>query len=323
MHVVKYQSRQIVITLVMALSLLGRAATGAWAANAGLIVTASGDVQVKSPDSGWSAAGSFTGLANDSHIKVGDRGSAIVVLYKDGSRFQASAGSTLTVTENAVQSTGGPALTRLPSLKLQHVALLQSSRIAGGRPAAVTLRDPAEAVIEVRSLGISSTLDSRPNFSWESIKDATSYKIRVWDAENKLIWQKDVPGDSCAYPADAPLLKPGVEYIWEINTATAAGNYKGEGLFTVMEPDKKAAVAAELEAVGDLGDESATDTIKIEIYSRYNLWDDAISTYKKLNDRTPGSPVVLDNLAKVLGDQGQHRLAAKYHAMADQAATQK
>lgn len=317
MHVVKYQSRQIVITLVMALSLLGRAATGAWAANAGLIVTASGDVQVKSPDSGWSAAGSFTGLANDSHIKVGSRGSAVVVLYKDGSRFQASAGSTLTVTENAVQSTGGPALTRLPSLKLQHVALLQSSRIAGGRPAAVTLREGDE--LEITHLGATTTLEERPNFTWNPVKDASSYKIRLWDETNKQIWQKEVQTVSCQYPNDAPALKPGEEYIWEVTTVTPARPYKTEGYFQIIEPDKRAAVNAELDSLKEIEDDSLADVMRAEIYCRYELWDEAILVTKRVADRGPASEKVLFSLYEMLYNQGQRKLATKYYAAAQEA----
>lgn len=57
---------------------------------------------------------------------------------------------------------------------------------------------------------------SPPVFSWTPVPGAT-YSLSLLDAEATPVWSSPMLTECrCAYPADAPPLKPGVRYWWEV-----------------------------------------------------------------------------------------------------------
>lgn len=298
------------------LGLLGMLGGVAHAEDVGLIISTSGDVKVKSPSrTKLVAASAFLGLPEGSRLTLGGNGNAVVVFFKDGSRFRAAPGSVVSASAAGYQLVSGPALKPMPPLKLLQAKLLQSSRVAAGRPAAVTVRTGL-VPLELQSLSHTATLAERPTFAWTGAKGVTTYKIRLRDDNDQLIWGPEVEGTSIAYPATAPALKPGEEYVWEV-TAMAGGNlYKAEGVFSVLEPEKRQAVQTELADLQGIDDSAISDALRAEIYARNDLWDDAIPVYKRLLQANPNSGTLLLNLADITAEQGQFAESARYRDLA-------
>ena len=281
------------------------ASTAARAAEVGLLSSVTGDVKVMgTPGGKWSKASLMQGLSGGGSVKVEAGGSAIVVLFQGGARYQLAPGSLTTLTADAAHGVSGPAPKALAALQIRQAKLLEGSRVAGGRAASTILRG-GTAHIELQGLSATSVLDAHPVFKWSAVPGAASYKVRLWNGDDEIIWQSETKSTAVTYPADAPALKPDVDYLWNVTTTTGDTLYKGEGIFKVLSDAKRAAVQDELTALGGMDDEAVTGVLRAEVYSRHELWDDAIATYQQLSDKFPDAAPLHEALATLLAGQAR------------------
>ncbi|HEX8835287.1 MAG TPA: hypothetical protein VF719_13855, partial [Abditibacteriaceae bacterium] len=217
------------------------------AADAGVVAIAQNDVKMQLPGGKARRAGAMQSLPENTRVQVGAGSRAVVVIYKDGSRYSLAAGSTATVSEDGLKVVSGPPATRLPNLNMRQAKILQSSRVAYGRSASTVVRGNAKP--ELMTLTGGTTLDARPTFMWAAFPKATAYKVRLFDANDKQIWEHDVTGTSITYPAEAPALRPGVDYLWTLSTVVDGEVKKTDGGFRILTDAQKQELQVELDAI--------------------------------------------------------------------------
>jgi hypothetical protein len=298
--------RAFVKLLLPTLALAG-GQSAAHAENVGLIASIVGDVQVtRAPGSKTGKASVMQPLPAGSSVRVGPTGRAIVILFQSGARYELGPASVTNLSDQGLRGVSGPAPKSLSALQIRQAKLLAGSRVASGRAASTILRT-GPSHLQLQSLSATSVLESRPTFAWSAVKGASSYKVRLWNDEDQVIWQSEAQNTSLAYPADAVALKPEIDYLWTVTTSVGDTLFKGEGLFRVLDAQKIEAVKTEiaaLEADKD-SDEAVTGVLRAEVYARNELWDDAILAYQQLQAKFPDSEDIRDGLNTLLAGQSR------------------
>ncbi|HEU4889056.1 MAG TPA: hypothetical protein VFV49_14320 [Thermoanaerobaculia bacterium] len=200
------------------------------------------------------------------------------------------------------------------------IALLEDGTIAG-----VELRTPrdaedARAVLSGRSIAIptfiaampgavrggdagahplraiepfrSAVLEARPRFSWTPVRDASSYRVAVFDADYEEIARSEaLQGTSGTSWTPSKPLPAGVDFSWHVVAETpageisSAGSDRAEAVFRVLTPKEGAEV--------DLGEAhyGGSHLLRGLLYSRHGLLHDAEREFRRLAEQNPGSPV--------------------------------
>lgn len=199
----------------------------------------------------------------------------------------------------------------------QRIALLEDGTIAG-----VDLRTPrdaedARAVLSGRTIAIptfiaampgavrgggagaqplraiepfrSAVLEARPRFSWTPVRDASSYRVAVFDADYEEIARSEVLHGTSWTPSKP--LPAGVDFSWHVVADTgageisSAGSNRGEAVFRVLTPQEAAEV--------DLGEGQYRDSHLLRglLYSRHGLLHDAEREFRRLAEQNPDSPI--------------------------------
>ena len=290
---------------VFGFTLFAVAVPQAQAAAVGLIVSTKGDVKVQRPaKKDWVKASVMLSLADGSQVKVGPNSQAVVVLYGNGARYEIAPGSVAQLSATACKNIAGPAPKAMSVLPIRQAQILKDSRVAGGRAASTVLRSGTNH-LELQSLSNTAVLESRPTFRWRSVEGAAAYKVKLWDENDQQIWQGESATSTLSYPADAPALKPGIEYLWAVTTNVNDTRYKGEGVFRLLADEKSKEVKNELAPLQGAENDAVTGVTRAEIYASYSLWDDAIAAYQQLAQAFPDASNIHKALANLLAEQGR------------------
>jgi hypothetical protein len=297
-------------------------AAAAHAADAGVLVSVQKDVKVQLPGGKLRRAGAMQSLPANSRVQVGAGSRAVVVLLKDGSRYVLGAGSVASIAGDSLKTLSGPAAGRLPSLKLQQAKILQGSRVAYGRSASMVVRGMEK--IELQTLASGATLQARPTFKWSPLAGATSYKIRLWDDNDQQILEREATTSEVTYPADAPPLKSGVEYLWRVTTVIGDNLFKQEGSFHVLSAEQRQSLQSELDALKeadkpeDAEESDLNAVLKAEVLAKYDLLDDAVAIYEQLAVKNPQSTAIHRALAGLLAEQNRMESSKRHSELAAQ-----
>lgn len=98
-------------------------------------------------------------------------------------------------------------------------------------------------------------LNDRPSFRWNRVEGATSYTVSLMEIDEaagtfQKLWSQSSTETAIDYPADAPSLKPEVEYLLMVETDTGASSQTeripgGVG-FRLLEADRIQEILADL-----------------------------------------------------------------------------
>jgi hypothetical protein len=215
----------------------------AMAADAVAVVTEiraeGGLVEVKrAGESAWAAAQPLQALRAGDQIRAGGKaGVAVVFTGGRGAQSISAANSPFTVQPPAVVASsdklrglvGG--VTDFLTGKQKDLALLPLA-VRSVHPPRVVQLAPRETKI----------LPDTVAFEWGG-SDTVRYRLRVLSAQG-LLWEAaDLPRRPISYPASAPVLQPGVRYLWQIE---AAGEPVEQTEFEILAPADVARVQESL-----------------------------------------------------------------------------
>ncbi len=287
------------------------------AAEVGLLVAVKGNVQTFRPAKNkWSKASAMESVADGGKIKVEPNGEATIALFKNGARYQLAPGSVTLVAPDSCKTASGPAAKALPAVALRQIKDLAHSRIATGRPGGTVIRGGPHD-IELQSLSNTAIL-ARPVFKWRSVDGAASYKLKIWDEKDEQIWQSEVFASTATYPADAPHLKAGIDYIWRVSAMVNGVRFDANGIFRVLTADEQTVVTEEIKTLAAEGDQALNQVLRVEVYARHSLWDDAIAAYESLAAAYPESAAVHGTLANLYNEQGRYAQSRAEQQLAEQ-----
>ncbi|MBD1937770.1 hypothetical protein [Microcoleus sp. FACHB-68] len=181
-------------------------------------------------------------------------------------------------------------------------------------PRVPTLRSPVDEnspyIISPRQTVL---LDERPILRWNAVKGAKLYTVKVRNATG-VIWEAQVNSAKIAYSGSS--LQPGGEYQIIVR---ADGNLAPmeSAIFLVLERHKAEAVRDKLNTVAQQGlSEPAQALAKVNIYSNYGLFADAIETLEALVFSGKSTPAVYQMLGALYDRVGLTQQAERYYSQA-------
>jgi len=95
-----------------------------------------------------------------------------------------------------------------------------SNRSGSDVPMAVEHRGaPTQASAAPRPISPVGLIDSVPSFLWSSIAEARRYRVRVFDADGNVLWERETADTSLPVPSSSHLEK-GRSYFWRVEAET-------------------------------------------------------------------------------------------------------
>ena len=117
-----------------------------------------------------------------------------------------------------------------------------------------------------------SLLNDRPSFKWNAVEEATMYTVSLLEIDEaagtfRKLWSQSTPETAIDYPADAPSLKPEVEYLLMVETDTGVSSQTeripgGVG-FRLLEADRIQAILADLVQIEEQNLDATAEALAI------------------------------------------------------------
>jgi len=162
-------------------------------------------------------------------------------------------------------------------------------------------------------------LDGRPTFVWSEVENAKGYRVTVgfFDGE-KRVWEKVVNGTSLRYPEDAPELKPGKVYIWQVE-AIGVPEASESAWFVVLHPAEARDIKFALNQLRSrTPDFLAYSLMAASFLESRGCYSEAISILKAAIKRAPDQPEPQFLLASLYESVGLNMFADRVRAEARQ-----
>ena len=125
----------------------------------------------------------------------------------------------------------------------------------------------------------------RPAFAWRGDPGA-EYKLHIQNFTGTFAWDRDVTGNSLAYPSDAPPLTPGDTYLWRvIPVSPLLAPPPPAAMIVVLGGAERAQLETGISQIQGTGFDA--DTARAHYLFDQRLWYDALMTYSELIARYP------------------------------------
>jgi len=243
-----------------------------------LAVFVQGPVGVKRP--GWS---SYAPVVFGTYLRLGD------LLRRDESSQAKVVCSDLTLRDVPAGIVGVPCVAARPLLRRPEGSLINAPRGWESHGLFPLVLSPRKTRV----------LTPRPVLQWTPVDGVADYRITVRGPN--LVWSADAGSvTKFLYPANAPELKPGVDYKLIVESdGQSSTREPGLGLgFSILRPDEAKAVAKEESRIVDLGlPTGPTQFLIAHLYAGYGLKAEAIQRLEDLSQAFHAPAV-----ARLLGD---------------------
>lgn len=179
-----------------------------------------------------------------------------------------------------------PASLGLSSSSQQQVGMVRT------RGDEVKLRTPVQGVF---------ISEPHPKFTWEPVKGAAKYELRVQNREEEVLFKTTVTGTEFTYPADGPALEPGQKYWWRLIAFGKDDATNMAGTFFQTLPATQAKTFQEAET--ELKRQSAASPqdagpriLLAFLYEENGMYDAAARTYDQLGKQLGENPWIRSRL---------------------------
>ena len=109
-----------------------------------------------------------------------------------------------------------------------------------GRPAAPVHREPTvQSSLAPAAVAPSGSIPRLERLAWTGVVGADRYRVAVFDADGRVLWETTVSDTATGVPASvAALLDPSAAYFWSVRARVAWDRWTESGLteFRVVEP---------------------------------------------------------------------------------------
>ncbi|MFA0745945.1 MAG: hypothetical protein LASZOEIN_002759 [Candidatus Fervidibacter sp.] len=270
----------------------------------GVITEVKGQVQIKrAGKSAWLPARVNMPVYAGDVLRTGSNGK--VVVWTPTGRAQ-TLGPKKTVSINPVRGTRdslwrevwGSFVNRMKSnFSDENLATVAAAR------ASISL--PAKNRLVLLSPRNTKVLEERPTFVWTEVENAKGYRVTVgFFDDDKRVWETVVSQNSLHYPSDAPELKPGRVYIWQVE-AIGVPNAKESAWFVILHPAEARDIKFALQQLRSKApDFIAYSLAAASFLESRGCYSEAISILKTALKRFPNQPepkVLLANLYETIG----------------------
>ena len=164
---------------------------------------------------------------------------------------------------------------------------------------------PAKNRLVLLSPRNTKVLEERPTFVWTDVENAKGYRVMVgFFDDDKRVWETVVNRNSLRYPDDAPELKPGKVYIWQVE-AIGVPNASESAWFAVLHPAEARDIKFALQQLRSKApDFIAYSLVAASFLESRGCYSEAISNLKFALKQSPHQPeprFLLANLYENIG----------------------
>jgi hypothetical protein len=271
------------------------------------IKTGRGTVEVKPVSAEWRAATPLSALRVGDQVRAAGDATAVVLLTGGrGTVRVAMANSPYTVTAGHADDSAAQKARALLTASLGFLAAgskeqpkaVLSTRSAARRPEILTPRD-------------GPVLPDSLAFEWLG-SQFSRYTVRILDPSGVVVERKGVVGARLLYPPDAPPLRPGVRYRFQVE---ALGHPPYEAWFEIVDAGRAAAVKAALQQLEDsLGtgvSPSSLAAVRVGALAAEGLFHDARLVALAAVSRDPDEPALHMLVGNLYLKTGLPQLAAE------------
>lgn len=161
-----------------------------------------------------------------------------------------------------------------------------SSRLTKGGGARQT-EDPRRPVAPLEG----RAFDLRPFFKWQIAPESKSYHFAIYEGDRekepsgKAVYETDLPVTELAYPQNAPPLKPGKLYSWQVSTPTSTGkdDVGVVARLIILAGAERAEVQKALAKAGLTSPKTPSDRLdRARVFENYGVWYDALRIVSNL-----------------------------------------
>ena len=225
----------------------------------------------------------------------GPKTSAILVLFRDGSRYQI--GPRARVEVGARNVAGARLLAALSSPSAGAARLLGQARVG-----AITARDPSRTFQRITPNFQGYLVGETPRFDWTAIEGAARYSFTLFDAADNVVWNVSTDQTSANYASPTPLA-PKKPYLWKLSGFSASGKPTDKslwGLITLLSSEDARALD-ELTATLSAEPQSQTDPsalwLLVETYRSFGVVNNALELLdSEVLQGNPDVPAVRDQI---------------------------
>lgn len=139
---------------------------------------------------------------------------------------------------------------------------------------------------------------SHPFFQWTHSAQAQHFIFHLVDADGMPVYSAHVSGREFHYPDNAPALKPGAEYGWNVQPEAALlGGISATCRFVRLSQPEIDEISKALERIDQgAGDSTGNASAgqKAQLFTERRLWFEAVHAYTKLIKEYPDDPILRD-----------------------------
>jgi tetratricopeptide (TPR) repeat protein len=155
--------------------------------------------------------------------------------------------------------------------------------------------------------------DQRPRLSWESLRPADEYMVRLYNSKG-LVWEKTTSEHSLAFPENEKELAFGESYFWNVEGLDLIESFKSQNKkFTLLSEEEAQKVKQEEVKLTRIFSEhpksSSLHTLLGTYYANSGLYEDAIREFELVRDANPESSLPHEILGGLYNTVGKKDLA--------------
>ncbi len=189
----------------------------------------------------------------------------------------------------------------------ESLATVAAARMLPPQPNTLTLLSPRN----------SRVLELRPTFFWREVDGAQGYRVIIgfFDQERR-VWETTVTKPPFRYPVEAPELKPGKTYIWQVE-AIGVPNASDSAWFVVAHPGEANDVRFTLQQLRKATpDTLAYSLMAASLLEAKGFYWEAIHLLQAVTKQHPRQPEPFIVLANLYDTVGLERFAAEMRVRA-------
>jgi Domain of Unknown Function (DUF928) len=165
---------------------------------------------------------------------------------------------------------------------------------------------------------IGRTFTAHPTFRWSHSTQAQNFIFQLYDESGAVLFKARVDGVEYHYPENAPGLRPGAMYWWNVRPEVALLGGSSETLrFVRVTENEIKEIADALQPVGTDSKEQLEQ--RAQILADHRVWFDAVTAYNDLITKNPEAPELHEKRGAIY-DQlpGTRALGEEDFAVAEQ-----
>lgn len=209
-------------------------------------------------------------------------GARLVALYlKSGDEYSFTGPSQVEFQDSAPRVLSGA----MPQKRASPLGRKVAVKPGGVRQAAFVMRSGrTSGSIKLLNLSGTKTLETYPEFRWQRIEGAGTYRLELTDGSGNVLVERDMDETSYRLPGSVPL-RAGAMYTWEVSTRLPDGRrYVSAGDFTLA----PAVLRREAEDLRPPSDAPLSDRVAFAAWlEQHDLRDEARGHWRALAQDRP------------------------------------